>query len=63
MINLTMRPFSVGKKHAVAIEAFGPNGENELFLQDACLYLGAIFVKWHQGIEMRIGEVIYQDSR
>lgn len=63
MINLKISPFLVGKEHAVKLEEFEPNGGYELFLKDVCLYLGAIFVKWHQGIEIGVGEIIYKDYK
>jgi hypothetical protein len=63
VINLKISPFLVGKKHAVELEEFGPNGGYELFLKNVCMYLGAIFVKWNQGIEIGVGEIIYKDYK
>lgn len=60
MINLKIRPFLVGKEHAVELEEFEPKGGYEPFLKDVCLYLGAIFVKWHQGIEIGVGDIVYK---
>jgi hypothetical protein len=63
MSNLKITPFLVGKKHSVEIEDFEPKGGYEVFLKELCLHLGAVFVKWHQGVEIGVGEIIYKDCK
>ena len=60
MIKITTTPFSIGKQHSVELNDFVPKGGFEVFLKDVCLHLGAEFVKWYQGFESGIGEIIYE---
>lgn len=63
MTKFLLKPFLNSEEYALKLEEFEPKGGYEPFLKDVCLFLGATFLDWYQGVESGIGKIIYKDYR
>jgi hypothetical protein len=60
MIKFAIQPFLNSEEFSLDLEDFEPKGGYELFLKDACAFLDAKYLDWHQGIETGIGHINYK---
>lgn len=59
-MNLQISPFLQSEKWSLDLNGFEPKNGYESFLRELCIYLNIEFIRWHQGLESGLGQIIYQ---
>ena len=62
-MDLQISPFLQSEKWSVDLNSFEPKDSYECFLKEFCIYLQAEFIRWHQGFESGIGQIIYRGDK
>lgn len=60
MFAFRVSPFASSDKCSLELEDFEPKCGYEFFLKEACPFLGADYLDWHQGVESGIGHINYK---
>lgn len=60
MFSFRVSPFANSDKYSLELGNFEPKNGYESFLKEACPFVGAEYLNWHQGVESAIGHINYK---